>query len=255
MHPRKIYYYLTTIPRQNLPADSSDLFTEPNAAGKGGKRIISPSVSSASVDEDTEAAEERKRDAMSPSPEVDLSSHDIDGGTNGTDTEFRPNGLASFSSRSNSQRDSSNHSTPDGVAQRTASPPLEGDEREFTQTASSVRMRGMSLDEHSVRPSIDVIIAPEVEQSEEDRARLNREEAETLFGTHHPQLLASLPGSSPRNSPLVRPMQLPQADKPTTLEPNGEDVTMQESWTGSTWDSMEPEDIQIEDLDDLFGAC
>ena len=262
------------MPRQDLPADSSDLFAAPNAAGKGGKRIISPSVSSASVDEDTEAAEERKREALSPSPEVDLSSHDIDNDTtNGQDVEYHPPSvLSSFGSRTSITRDGSNHSTPDGLLshpQRTASPPLEGDEKEFTQTASSVRMRGMSLDDPSARPKIEVTSLPNftTEESEEEKAQRNREAAEALFGSHHPQLLTAV---APGSSPLVRPMQLPAQETPARKVKlaESEDVVMQESadegasfsilggpGVGLTWDTREPEDIQIEDLDDLFGAC
>ena len=260
VHPRKIYYYLTTMPRQELPADSSDLFSSAHAGGKDGKRIISPSISSASVDEDMEAAEERKRDALSPSPEVDLSAHEIEGAATGPEMDYVPPPTpgSSFSGRSSLARDGSSVSASDNVLShnhRAASPPLEGDEKEFTQTASSVRMRGMSLDDPSVRPTIEIAALPHNEDDEEERAKLNREAAEALFGTHHPPVLGPPLGSSP----LVKPLRMPDEEKIRNAD---EDVVMQESTSvlgesgiGLTWDTREPEDIQIEDLDDLFGAC
>ena len=260
VHPRKIYYYLTTMTRQELPADSSDLFASAHVGGKGGKRIISPSISSASVDEDMETAEERKRDALSPSPEVDLSTHEIEGAVTGQEMDFAtpPTPGSSFSGRSSLARDGSNVSASDNALShnhRAASPPLEGDEKEFTQTASNVRMRGMSLDDLNIRPTIEVASVPQNEDDEEERAKLNREAAEALFGTHHPQVLGPPLGSSP----LVKPLRMLGEGK---MSKNDEDVIMQESTSilgnsgiGLTWDTREPEDIQIEDLDDLFGAC
>ena len=247
------------MPRQPLPTDSSDLFAAPHVAGKGGKRIISPSVSSASVDEDVEAAEERKRSALSPSPEVDLSTHD-DVDINASNISYGVPGLPSYSSRTSLPRDGSQSS--DGLMpQRTASPPLEGDEREFTQTASSVRMRGMSLDDPSSRPSIDVIAPLPIhrEETEEEKAVRNREAVEALFGTHQPHLLSSSLGGS---SPLVKPMHLSIEGKTIKMEhPNDDqdiemrDTTYTSVLGGHVWDMKDDSEIGIEDLDDLFGTC
>ena len=265
VHPRKIYYYLTTIPRQDLPADSSDLFAAPHAiGGKGGKRIISPSISSASVDEDTEAAEDRKREALSPSPEVDLSNHDFDDIAPGPETDYvtPPTPGSSFSGRSSLARDGSNGSIPETALShnhRAASPPLEGDEKEFTQTASSVRMRGMSLDDPSIRPTIEISSVVQPEEDEEAKAKANREAVETLFANHQPQEI----GMTIMSSPQVRPLHTVVEEKVEMSHQDDEDVVMQESCTsilgdsglGLTWDTRDPEDIQIEDLDDLFGMC
>ncbi|KAK4697187.1 hypothetical protein P7C71_g847, partial [Lecanoromycetidae sp. Uapishka_2] len=260
VHPRKVYYFLTTLPRQPLPADSSDIFSS-HAGGKGGRRIISPSISSASIDEDPDAAEERKRDAMSPSPELDFGTEDLDIAVAGAKGDFvtppTPAG-SSFSGRSSLARDGSNGSSSDSVLShnhRAASPPLEGDEKEFTQTATSMRMRGMSLDDPTIRPSTEDAPDMEIEETEEIKARRNREAAEALFGTHTTQG-ASLRGLS---SPLVKPAHQIPVEK--EIKSKGEDVEMEESMSilgdsgaSLTWDTREPEDIQIEDLDDLFGA-
>ena len=260
VHPRKVYFFLTTTPRQEIPADSSDII-DTTAVGKGGKRVISPSISNASVDEDAEAAEERRRDALSPSPEVDLSVHDIVSTQDSSNPEFVPPGTpagASFSGRSSLTRDGSSRSQPDHSLShnhRAASPPLEGDEKEFTQTASIVRMRGMSLDNHSARPSKEDDSDMVIDESEEDRARRNEETAATLFGPHnHPSV-----GMTLMSSPLVKPSSSHVIAPTIKREPP--DVEMEEpvsilgrQASGLTWDTREPEDIQIEDLDDLFMA-
>lgn len=239
-----------------------DVFNASLSSGKGGRRIISPSISSASIDEDTEAAEERKRDALSPSPEVELSTDDLEfvgpTGDGGFATPPTPGG-SSFSGRSSLARDGSNSSSSDNVLShnhKAASPPLEGDEKEFTQTASSMRMRGMSLDDPTVRPSTEDTNEMDIEETEEEKAKRNREVAEALFGTHHAQDT----GLGSLSSPLVKPMQSIVIEK--GIKQEGEDIEMKESISilgdsgvGLTWDTREAEDIRIEDLDDLFGAA
>jgi hypothetical protein len=68
VHPRKVFYYLTTCAHQPLPETSDDFIV----AGVDGKRLT-PSVSS--LDQDEEDALARQR---SPSPEVDLSSPEFE---------------------------------------------------------------------------------------------------------------------------------------------------------------------------------
>ncbi|KAJ5155437.1 hypothetical protein N7492_008240 [Penicillium capsulatum] len=122
IHPRKVYYYLTTFPHQPIP-ETDDLIS-----GVDGKHIT-PSASS--VDEEEEESMVRDR---SPSPEVDLSSPDFE--------EEEGVDLDSTTSRGTPAEflDPANHSRL-MHSHRAASPPLEGDEKEFTQTASAVRER------------------------------------------------------------------------------------------------------------------
>ena len=260
VHPRKVYYFLTTLPRRELPSTPSDIIISAHSGGKGGRRIISPSISSASIDGDTEAAEERKRDAMSPSPEIDFS-EDLDVAVPGVEGDFvtppTPAGSC-FSGRSSLARDGSNGSSSDNALShnhKAASPPLEGDEKEFTQTASNMRMRGISLDDPRIRPSTEDSSEVVLEETEEEKAKRNREAAEALFGGHHGQDSSLMIASSP----------LMKAIQPTLIEKEskqgGQDVEMKESISilgdsgvGLTWDTREAEDIQLEDLDDLFGA-
>lgn len=261
VHPRKIYYFLTTLPRQEFPANSLDISAAPHTGGKGGRRVISPSISNASIDEDAEAAEEHRRNALSPSPEVELSTEDLDfpapDGQGDFVTPPTPAG-SSFSGRSSLARDGSHGSPPEDILIRNhkaVSPPLEGDEKEFTQTASSMRMRGMSLDDPTVRPSTEDFHEMEIEETEEEKAKRNREAAEALFGTQHAQDT----GMGGLSSPLVKPLHSVVVER--ALKRENEDTEMKEtisilgdSGHSLTWETREPENIRIEDLDDLFGA-
>ena len=272
VHPRKVYFFLTTCKRQELPADSSDILSIPlsrmiGGGGKGGKRIISPSLSNASIDEDVDGNDERRREALSPSPEVDLSAPELDAIPPGADDDLIPLTPAgsSFSGRSSLARDGSNGSSSEPINlahnHRGASPPLEGDEREFTQTASSMRMRGMSMEDTSVRQSKEIENSfvqgsdmMQVEETEEEKAKKNSEAAATLFGGDHQH--AQEGAFTLPSSPLVRP-----ASGHMTLEmgKGGEDVEMGEPVSilgdgsfGSVWDIQKPENVDLDELDDLF---
>ena len=165
---------------------------------------------------------------------------------------------SSFSCRSSLTRDgSSASSSGSNIAHNheAASPPLEGDEKEFTQTASSVRMRGISLDNPTLRPSTEDKMDMNVEETEEEKARRNREAAEALFGAHSHQ--DSNTGSL--SSPMVKPMH--HVGNGLEAKREGEDIEMKDSISimgtsgaGLTWDTREPENIRIEDLDELLGA-
>ena len=258
VHPRKVYYFLTTLPRQDFPDTPLDILPTVHAGGKGGRRIISPSISSASIDEETE---DRKRSSLSPSPEVELSTEDLDFAESAVEGEFphapsRTN--SSFSGRPSMARDGSNASSKNALSHnhKAASPPLEGDEREFTQTASSMRMRGMSLDSPIPKTIAEEVQEMEVEETEEEKAKRNREAAEALFGAHHAQVIPLAHTSSP----LVKPLERLASEQPVKGE--SEDVEMKDSISilggegaGLTWETREPDNIQVEDLDDLFDAC
>lgn len=260
MHPRKVYFFLTTIPRQDIPPDSSDVI-EASAPAKGGKRVISPSLSNASVDGDAEAAEERKREALSPSPEVDLSVHDVVSRSSETDSQFvalGTSGRPTFPARPGLSGTELHPSHSEGGlahSHRAVSPPLEGDEKEFTQTASIVRMRGMSLDDHPAKPAIEETGTSVAEQTEEERAKSNREAVEDLFGPHHrPSMNMAI-----LSSPLIKPSH--QSTVESEIKKEVSDIEMKEpiSILGNragalSWDTREQEDVQIEDLDDLFMA-
>lgn len=136
-----MFFYLTNSPHQPLPQDSFDIIA-PTVEAKQ----ITPSVSAASIAEDGDEDLERERARLSPSPEVDLSNPEFDeevigDGLNGSAPGAPPAQPGSYSAQytqKHNHRLSHNH--------RSASPPLEGDEKEFTQTASSVRERASAED-------------------------------------------------------------------------------------------------------------
>lgn len=140
VHPRKVFYYLTNTPHQPLPENLEDMVALD-------EKRLTPSLSSGSVDQDEDDAMARERSRLSPSPEIDLSSPEFE---EEHDTFSARHTAGSQTNQSNSShRLSHNH--------RAASPPLEGDEREFTQTASSLRER--ASEEKASRQSSLVALA------------------------------------------------------------------------------------------------
>lgn len=134
VHPRKVFFYLTTCPHQPLPEESGDIIapsTEP--------KQITPSLSSASIDmDDADDVLARERARLSPSPEVDLSPDFDEENGEDLDDSATTGGFGSHNNLANAHGHRLSHTN------RSASPPLEGDEREFTQTATSVRERTSS---------------------------------------------------------------------------------------------------------------
>jgi hypothetical protein len=131
--------------------------------------VVSPALSE---DDDRES---RRRVEPSPSPEVDLSSHNLDHDTGppspACSSRERPGPLAQKSSLS--------------------SPPLEGDEREFSQSAIYIGRRSSSRE----APAADLalpMLSPEKRYDAEDRTTI--EASPLLLDTakrehhhHHPQ--------------------------------------------------------------------
>ncbi|KAI1938139.1 hypothetical protein LOZ66_003728 [Ophidiomyces ophidiicola] len=140
VHPRKVFFYLTNSPAQGLPEDSSDIIST-----LAGVKHLTPSPSNASVDLDDEG-DYPERSRMSPSPEVDLSTPAFEQDDPVLIEDCAPGRpptpTGSYSVRNRiAQTYSLSHSS------RAVSPPLEGDEKEFTMTASAVRERTSSVEE------------------------------------------------------------------------------------------------------------
>jgi hypothetical protein len=255
-HPKRIYFFLTTCEHQAIP-------TEPTPASILPSRIISPSLSSAADEESSaEDPHSRARAQLSPSPEVDLSSPEFDDHTN-TSTPFAGN--------------MGHPPTPANIShnRRAQSPPIEKDEREFTQVATSLQQRSLSENEAKARaaktksintpgssketstPGVATIsedsvmedpISQDTEETEESAALKNSEAAAALFGpalvSNH--LAVSQPGLPPTSSPLMRPAPLKRA-----LDV---DVKMEE---GDEWNWSElksPECVALDELDEMFGG-
>jgi hypothetical protein len=119
VHPRRTYYFLTTFPRQPLP-ESGSLQQQSQRVSE-----ITPSVS-LTDDSGMDELEERRRQ-LSPSPEIDLPCADFYDVHD--DLPVTPMGsLPKYQSRDIGQ-------LPHDL------PPLEKDEREFTQTADTLQKR------------------------------------------------------------------------------------------------------------------
>ncbi|KAL5399597.1 hypothetical protein PMIN03_010106 [Paraphaeosphaeria minitans] len=231
-HPKRVYYFLSTSPHQPIPEDAGTL---PAAA-----RIISPSLSSAASDDD---ADSHARDVRSPSPELDLSDYDDAVSDPFTNATHQP--------------------TTHNIAhnRRAQSPPLEVDEREFTRTASSLQERRRSaqaerershsaVEENTTRPDVamnmDMDGIPELVETEESAARKNSETAAALFGqmqhaTFDPVLAIS--------SPLLKPALNIEMPPPPAFQTS-------DSWSehdDEVWAMKSPENIELDELDDLFG--
>jgi hypothetical protein len=120
VHPRRTYYFLTTYARQPLPTETLTLQTAQAA-------IITPSVS-LTDDSGSDDIESRRRE-LSPSPEVDLLPPEFDDMMDGISLPSTPLGTSRRRFLIKDPRDS---------------PPLEKDEREFTQTAGVLQKRKLS---------------------------------------------------------------------------------------------------------------
>ena len=145
VHPRRTYYYLTTLPRQPLPDPNSFPMPQPRVQQPKPKPqpqpqldssphfsihdepLLTPSVSLTddSVSDDLEI---RRRD-LSPSPEVELSPPEFDDFDDDFDLMMPATPMGSLPK--NHAKDYSNRATPS----------LDKDEREFSQTASGLLKR------------------------------------------------------------------------------------------------------------------
>lgn len=126
VHPRRTYYFLTTSPRQPLP-DASSVPALQQAS------IVTPSVS-LTDDSGSDDTESRRRE-LSPSPELDLPSPEFETVDDENLVPITPPGSLPKSRYSAGFADLRNQA-----------PPLEKEEREFTQTANGLLKRKMSND-------------------------------------------------------------------------------------------------------------
>ena len=259
VHPRRVFYHLTTQPHQPIPENSQPV---PNA-----RRVISPSLSS-NADEDNEDKFSRSRAQLSPSPEVDLSSPELD---DETDAEA----ASTFSGRHSLSRDHSSTSLNLSHNRRAASPPLEREERDFKQTANELQEQRrnsqqkpteitevvMKTEDHDESQSIDMTL----ETAEEPEEVV----ASQLFGGHS-QLAVS--GAYDLSSPVLRPqhaaMQVGGLRSGLLERNHTTNKTMDTMMTDimsddpmdllSAWDESghlrSPENIELDELECLLDA-
>ena len=257
VHPRRLYFYLTTLPRQPVP----EYVEVPKA-----NRIISPSLSSASAADEEDEQYLRKRTALSPSPEVDLSSPELDEDRE----EAPPTPGAPFSGRSSVARERSDSNANLSHNRRAASPQLEHEERDFKQTASALyeqarqrrnsqqSQQDVNMDQADATAGAerDLEVTMSIEETEESVAKKTNEAAVALFGqsdhlrpTEHHMVWI--------NSPMIKP----QVESGLTTEKPHEPMTLDLDTTHtdvsmlSDWDMLKsPEHVDVAELDDMFDA-
>lgn len=245
VHPRKVFFFLTTRPRQSLPENSDDIL--PPTINE--IKRLTPSISDPSVvDDDDVDMDLQDRSRLSPSPEVDLYSPEI----NQDLPVSPPTPGESFSGRSSLN--------PDGTVERSSrptrvpSPPLEADERGFTETATAVRARGMSLRDPSpgISSETDDQEAEAQEETPELRQRRDQELGYELFGHSHPEVIMQTHRFM--TSPMIHPRhdQLGSTVTKMSLSIQIDDVEMEDS--DREWKMMSPESIEVEELDTLFSG-
>ncbi|KIW65982.1 hypothetical protein PV04_08195 [Phialophora macrospora] len=242
VHPRKVFFFLTTQPRMPLPASSDDILPPPLLSIKD----ITPSVSDHSQGDDELDLDRHDRARLSPSPEVELYSPDLDH----DDPMELPTPGEHFSARSSLNPDG----TPDvrRKSNRAPSPPLEDDERGFTETATAVRARGTSLHNPTIQASIELnekqSIAEVSDETPEQRQKRDRELGLALFGQSH-QALHIPEQKVLASSPMIHAkLDHHASGAKINLSLDLDDIEM----GVASWSMMSPEQIDVEDLDEMF---
>ncbi|KAH6617887.1 hypothetical protein B0J18DRAFT_264057 [Chaetomium sp. MPI-SDFR-AT-0129] len=223
VHPRRTYFYLTTCAHQPLPDTTQG---SPLSQLAHSRTMASPSPSSAPSMTADDSDSERQRE-RSPSPEVDLSSPEFDDMDDDAAMPSTP--IGSFSMRG-FYVPRLVHSGRHG---RAGSPPLEKDEKEFTQTADGLQRRKLHGDP---APSNNAHAADQTSSLMD----LERDES-SLFGTVSAFSAAFV--SSPAIRPSVVPLQFGRKDGDL------------DNWTKLEgmleWDRS-PESIELDELDGLL---
>ncbi|GAM87962.1 hypothetical protein ANO11243_059910 [Dothideomycetidae sp. 11243] len=251
IHPRRVFYFLTCVPHQPIPDTSLQQQQQRQA-----RRVISPSLSSNS-DEEMEVKYTRERTQLSPSPEVDLSSPELD---EDNDVEL----ASMYSSRSSLSRGPSSVNLSHN--RRAASPPLEREERDFKQTANQLQQQRRDSQQKS-RQASEVAVKIEsandqpapvvidlIEESEESLAKRNREEAAALFGGHD-QLTSLINGL---DAQLVAVKVSVETDSLAAKTSESQSMNLEKDTQMGDWADWEhiqsPENIELDELEDLFDS-
>lgn len=184
------------------------------------RAIISPSISSAASRSDDADAERRRE--LSPSPEVDLSSPELED----DDMATPPTPTGSFSGRA----------IPAPRNHRATSPPLEKDEKEFTQTARGMQKRKLSAD----------VPTSGVPSEMTDQPTRNLDDS--LFG--EARTLSVLNSSVFVSSPAMKPTM----GSGVTFSAMKRHFDESIDWPDFSvrWDMRSPEHVELDELDCMF---
>jgi hypothetical protein len=238
-------------------------------------RIISPSLSSASAADEEDERYTRARGAMSPSPEVDLSSPELEVESGAAPST--PGG--SFSTRGSIPREHPPTTTNLAHNRRAVSPQLENEERDFKQTANllheQARLRRKSEEDLNMDTSDavasatqyddSIAVSVEMEETEQSAAEAALEE---LF--EHADYLKPSFSNMEFSSPVLggqpgmqsagtqSPVKLGASDdRPDAMAVDLDDVPMTtlELPESFAWESLQsPENIELAELEDMFDA-
>jgi hypothetical protein len=270
------------MPRQPIPETVEPL---PSAL-----RIISPSLSSASAADEEDESYSRTRHTLSPSPEVDLSSPELEQGQ----PQEPPTPGAPFSGRNSVTRERSTSGSNLAQGRRGGSPQLEHEERDFKQCANALYEQAQLQRRNSQAsqklaqsrqesPDVkmeasddvaagaeqhegEVTMSIEEPESDEAAARKNSEVAAALFGqADHLNPMEggmeylSSPLIQPRNEVVLDAVPLKGAKRNEALDAMVLDVHPKESEadavTMADWDTLlSPENVDVAELEDLFDA-
>lgn len=214
LHPRRTFYYLTTRPRQPLPELYQSI----------PRSVISPSISgsdASSLDEDNEDRIARRE--LSPSPEVDLSPPHFDDVDDDIVMPTTPVGSLPTTIHG-----------PQG--QRNTSPPLEKDEKEFTQTADGLQKRKLTG---------EILAAG----NNSEQAHTDDHTRDDIFDDRQIGIVGTTASFSFMTSPAVR-----ACFPPSSAKKDPEDNNWLKLGKFFEWDHS-PEDIELDELDFLLDAC
>lgn len=265
VHPRRTYFYLSTCPHQPLPdpAHAATLGQLANVQAVA-RAIISPALSSASAPSASTASEdadpESRRRELSPSPEVDLSSPEFDDVDDDIAMPSTPIGSLSLRGGYNYFTGGAGGAKVAGAAtgsarhhhNRATSPPLEKDEKEFTQTADGLQKRKLRGEMLSGDASEQVATSVEAEFG-------NKDDSGLFGGVRSPFLSAASANTANTGattlsnalfltSPAMRPSLLPISLARKDTEPD--------NWARLDvleWDRS-PENIELDELDCLLSG-
>ncbi|GAB7363101.1 hypothetical protein MBLNU230_g3392t1 [Neophaeotheca triangularis] len=262
VHPRRLYFYLTTSPHQAIPEVPEPVLKP--------ARIISPSISSASAADEEETHLTRARTALSPSPEVDLSSPELE---DEQEADSEPTRASSFSARNSISREHPGALSNLAHNRRAVSPQLEHEEKDFKQTANALHEQyqqrrsgelgqAVKVERREVESGAenDGSVAMSVEtESEEHAALRNKEFAASLFG--HSGGMEPSTNAMDFTSPMIAPqegMRVHVDSQDVIMDHIDLDAPRTRSKEPQTDDDcfddplLSPENVELGDLDDMF---
>lgn len=224
VHPRKVFFFLTTQPRGELPVNSDDILPPTLDVSKR----LTPSISDPSVEEDEEA-DRHERMRFSPSPEIELHAPELD--TKAPVPEIPGSPMSMHSSLH--EVEPAQRPRP---ANRAPSPGLEADERGFTETASAVRASKLLQQTSQLHITVQ-------EPLEQLKQKTDQEAGIELFGRSHGGLSVA---DHMNKQMLSSPMMAPKLN--THLQIHDIDMDIGEG----SWNIKSPEQTSLDELDMMF---